>query len=183
MVICSHHHQIQMLCQHLQPQNHSFHSILLEILSALHLVSMCSILRQFWTGFSHDQIHIKAHTMESADSPRMQNEPGSSSRVGQPIQVDEPDHAVIPGDVEMQCVEFEVGANDENSNFQPAPDQPSDENPLVESQSPQSSEPQLLPPRRRITSQQFERDVRARQSTSSFHPVPSREAAFGIQCG
>ena len=65
--------------------------------------------------------HQSAHD-ESADSRRMQNEPGSSSRVGQPIQVDEPDHAVIPGDVEMQGEEFEVGANDENPNFQRVPD-------------------------------------------------------------
>ena len=35
-------------------------------------------------------------------------------------------------------------------------------------------------PRRRITSQQFERNVRARQSTSSFHPVPSSEAALAL---
>ena len=48
----------------------------------------------------------------------MRNEPGSSSRVGQPTRVDEPDHAVIPGDVEMQGEEFEVGANDENPSFQ-----------------------------------------------------------------
>ena len=52
--------------------------------------------------------------------------PRSSSRVGQPIRVDEPDHAVIPGDVEMQGEEFEVGANDENLNFQRVPDQPSE---------------------------------------------------------
>ena len=48
----------------------------------------------------------------------MRNEPGSSSRVGQPTRVDEPDHAVIPGDVETQGEEFEVGANDENPSFQ-----------------------------------------------------------------
>ena len=30
---------------------------------------------------------------ESSNSPRMRNEPGSSSRDGQPIRVDEPDHA------------------------------------------------------------------------------------------
>ena len=122
--------------------------------------------------------HQSAHD-ESADSPRMQNEPGSSSPVGQPIQVDEPDRAVIPGDVEMQGEEFEVGANDENPNFQRVPDRPSDEN-LPESQSPQSSEPRLPHPRRRITSQQFERNVRARQSTSSFHLVPSGEAALAF---
>ena len=61
--------------------------------------------------------HPSAHG-ESAASPRMRNEPGSSSRVGQPTRVDEPDHAVIPGDVEMQGEEFEVGANDENPSFQ-----------------------------------------------------------------
>ena len=123
--------------------------------------------------------HQSAHD-ESANSSRTQNEPGSSSRVGQPIQVDEPDHAVIPGDVEMQGEEFEVGANDENPNFQRVPDQPSDENPPVESKSLQSSEPRVPHPRRRITSQQFERNVRARQSTSSFHPVPSIEAVWAF---
>ena len=64
--------------------------------------------------------------------------------------------------------------------FNVLPDQLSDENPPVESQSPQSSEPRLRYPRRRITSQQFERNVRARQSTSSFHPVPSSEAALAL---
>ena len=78
----------------------------------------------------------------------------------------------------MQGEEFEVCANDENPNFQRVPDQLSDENPPVGSQSPQSSQPRLPHPRRRITSQQFERNVRARQSTSSFDPVPSSEAAL-----
>ena len=110
----------------------------------------------------------------------MRNEPGSSSRDGQPIRVDAPDHAVIPGDLEMQGEEFEVGANDENSNFQRVPDHPSDENTHVEPQSPQSSDPRLPHPRRRITSQQLERNVRARQSTSSFHPLPSSEAALAF---
>ena len=87
---------------------------------------------------------------------------------------------LIPGDVEMEGEEFEVGANGENPNFQRVPDQSSDENPLVESHSPQSSEPRLPHPRRRITSQKFERNVRARQSTSSFHPVPSCEAALAF---
>ena len=74
--------------------------------------------------------HQSAHH-ESENSPRMRSEPGSSSRDGQPIRVDAPDHAVIPGDVEMQGQEFEVGANDENPNFQrvPDPDQPSEGNP------------------------------------------------------
>ena len=84
----------------------------------------------------------------------------------------------------LQGEEFEVGANDENPNFQRIPDQPSDENPPVESHSPKSSEPRLPHPRRRITSQQFKRNVRARQSTSSFHLVPSSEAAlaFSADC-
>ena len=124
--------------------------------------------------------HLFPPSPDPDDSPRLQNEPGSSSRVGQPIQVDEPDHAVIPGGVEMQGEEFEVGANDENPNFQRVPDQPSDENPHVESQSPQSSEPRLPHPRRPITTQQFERNVRARQSTSSVPPAPSSEAALAF---
>ena len=97
-----------------------------------------------------------------------------------PIPVDAPDHAVIPGDVEMQGEEFEVGANDENPNFQRVPDQHSEENPPGESQVSQFSEPRLPHPRRRITAQQFERNVRARQSTSSFSPVPSGEAALAF---
>ena len=62
----------------------------------------------------------------------------------------------------------------------PDPDQPSEENPPVESQSPQSSEPRLPHPRRRITTQQFDRNVRARQSTSSGPPVPSSEASLAF---
>ena len=85
-----------------------------------------------------------------------------------------------PDVLEMQGEEFEVGANDENSNSQRVPDHPSDETPHVEPQSPQSSEPRLPHPRRRITSQQFERDVRARQSTSSLHLIPSSEAALAF---
>ena len=79
---------------------------------------------------------------------------------------------------------LEVGANDAKPNFQRVPEQLSEENPSVEPQlqSPQSSEPQLLPSRRRITTQQFERDVRARQSTSSVPPDPSSEAALAFQC-
>ena len=75
--------------------------------------------------------HQSAHD-DSENSPRVRNEPGSSSRDGQPIRVDAPDHAVIPGDVEMQGEEFEVGANDKNSPFQRVPDHHSDENPSVE---------------------------------------------------
>ena len=128
--------------------------------------------------FSHDQNHVRAHT----DSPRMRNEPGYSSREGQPSRVDAPDHAVIPGDVKMPGEEFQVGANDENPNFQRVPDQLSDENPSVEPQlqSPQSSKPRLPHPRRRITTQQFDRNVRARQSKSSVPLVPSSEAALAF---
>ena len=108
--------------------------------------------------------HQSAHD-ESENSPRVRNEPGSSSRDGQPIRVDAPDHAVIPGDVEMQGEELEVGANDENPNFQRVPDHLSDENRHVEPQSSQSSEPRLPHPRRRITSQQFEKK-RARETVN-----------------
>ena len=59
----SHHHQIQMLCRHLQLQNHNFHRILLQILSVLHFVSMLFDFVTALDGFSHDQIHIRAHTM------------------------------------------------------------------------------------------------------------------------
>ena len=71
----------------------------------------------------------------------MHNEPGSSSRDGQPIHVDAPDHAVIPGDVEMPSGEFEVGADDENTNFQRVPEQLAEENPSVE---PQLQSPPIL---------------------------------------
>ena len=84
------------------------------------------------------------------------------------------------GDVEMQGEEFEVGANDENPNFQRVPDELFEENPPVESQSPQSSEPRLPHPRRRITTQQFERDVRARRSTSCLPPVPLVRIAWNL---
>ena len=62
MVIFSHHHQIQMSCRHLQLQNDNFHSMLLEILSVLHLVSMLFDFVTALDDFSHDQIHIRAHT-------------------------------------------------------------------------------------------------------------------------
>ena len=109
---------------------------------------------------------------------RIHNEPGSSSRDGLPINVDAPDCAVV----EMPSGEFEVGADDEKPNFQRVPQQLSEENPSVEPplQSSQSSEPQLLLPRRRITTQQFERNVRGRRSTSSVPPVPSSEAALAL---
>ena len=150
-------------------------------------MSMLFDLVTFGDVFSYDQIHIRAHTMdESADSLRMRNEPGSSSRDGQPIRFDSSDHRVIPGDVEMPGGEFEVGANDENLNFHRVPDQFADDSPSVEPQleSPQSSEPWLPHPRRRITTQQFERNVRARQSTSSVPPTLSSEVAlaFNASC-
>ena len=70
--------------------------------------------------------------------------------------------------------------------FQRAPEQLSEANPSVEPklQSPRSSEPQQLPPRRRITTQQFERNVRTRQSISSALPDSSSEAALAFSaCG
>ena len=108
--------------------------------------------------------HRSTHD-ESADSPRMHNEPGSSSRDGQPINVDAPDHVVLPRDVEMPSGEFEVGAHDASPNFQLVSEQFFEEHPLVEPQLQSSPcEPPLPPPRRRITTQQFQRNVRARQS-------------------
>ena len=44
-------------------QNHSFRSILLEILSVLHLMSMLFDSVIVLDGFFHDQIHIQAHTV------------------------------------------------------------------------------------------------------------------------
>ena len=62
----------------------------------------------------------------------MHNEPGSCSRDGQPINVDAPDHVVVPRDVDKPRGEFGVGAENENTNFQPVPDQLVEENPSVE---------------------------------------------------
>ena len=62
----------------------------------------------------------------------MHNEPGPSSRDGQPIHVDASDHVVLHRDVEMRSGEFEVGADDENPNFQRVPEQLSEENRSVE---------------------------------------------------
>ena len=62
-VIFSHHHQIQILCRHLQPQNHSFPSILSEILTVLRLVLMLFDFVTVLDGFCHDQIHISVHTV------------------------------------------------------------------------------------------------------------------------
>ena len=50
---------------------------------------------------SHDQISHHGTHDDSADSPRMHHEPGSSSRDGQPLNVDAPDHVVVPRDVDM----------------------------------------------------------------------------------
>ena len=58
--------------------------------------------------FSHDQIHIKAHTMSQQTLFACPAKPGSSSRDGQPICVDAPDQVVIPGDVEMPGEEFDI---------------------------------------------------------------------------
>ena len=63
MVTFSHHRQIQLLYRHLQLQNQSLHSNLLEILTILHLVSVLFDFVTVQDGFSHDQIHIKAHTV------------------------------------------------------------------------------------------------------------------------
>ena len=64
-------------------------------------------------------------------------------------------------------------------NLQRVPELLSEENPSVQPplQSPQSFESRLQPPRRRIVTLQFERNVRSRQSTSSVPPVPSSEEA------
>ena len=83
----------------------------------------------------------------------------------------------------MSSGEFEVGADDEYPSFELYPEQLLEGNSSVEPQlqSSQPSEPPLPPPRRRITTQQFERNVRARQSTSSVPPVPSSEAALAFR--
>ena len=75
----------------------------------LEIINLVTIL----DAFSHDQIHITAHTYESADSPRMPNEPRSTSHDEQPINVDAPGHVVLHRDVDMPSGEFDVGADDE----------------------------------------------------------------------
>ena len=121
----------------------------------------------------HDQIHI-THD-ESADSPRMHNEPESSSREGQQINVDATAHGVIPRDVDMPSGEFEVGANDENPDFQPVPEQLFVENPSVE---PQLQSSQASGPTSTKTNQHSTvREERARETlnfecSSPFHPPP-----------
>ena len=128
MVIFSHHHQIQILCQHLQLRNHDFNRVLLEILTLTSSSRVSAVRFRDSSGrfLPQSDSHQSVHD-ESENSPRVRNEPGSSSRDGQPIRVDAPDHAVIPGDVEIQGEEVEVGANDENPNFQRVPDHPSDD--------------------------------------------------------
>ena len=80
--------------------------------------------------FPRSDSHRSTHD-ESADAPRMHNDPGSS-RDGQPIKVDAPDHVVLPRDVDMPSGEFDVEAAENNPNFQPVPAQFLEENPSVE---------------------------------------------------
>ena len=117
----------------------------------------------------------------SADSPRMQNEPGSSSRDGQQIYVGPSDYVVRSGDSEVNTSRG-IAGNDDNSNPQRVPSRGSDEHSSVESQlrSPQTPEIHVPLPRRRITTQQFERNVRARTSTSSVLLASSSEAALAF---
>ena len=58
-------------------------------------------------------MHITARTMNQQTHLACTTEPGSS-RDGQPVDVDAPDHVVLRRDVEMLSGEFEV---DENPNF------------------------------------------------------------------
>ena len=73
-------------------------------------------------------------------------------------------------------------SNDDNSNSQRVPGRGSDEHPSVESQlrSPQPPETHATLPRKRITTQQFERNVRARTSTSSVLPISSSKGALAF---
>ena len=182
MVIFSHSHQMQMTCQHLQLQNNNCHHTLRVSRSVLHLVSMLEIIDRVTVleASSHVQIRIAAHTMNrqtrlaftTNQDLLLVMETANQCRCARSV--------VLLRDVDMPSGEFDVGADEENPNFQFVPDQHLEENPSVEPplQSPQPSEPPLPPPRRRITTQQFERNVRARQSNSSVPPVPSSEAAL-----
>ena len=105
VVIISQHHQIQMLCQHLQLQNHNLPPYPVRNPdSSSSRVNDVRLRDSSGRFLPRSDSHQSAHD-ESEKSSRMRNEPGSSSRDGQPIHVDAPDHAVIPGDVEMQSEE------------------------------------------------------------------------------
>ena len=78
--------------------------------------------------------------------------------------------------------DFDVGTEGEPPNYQPVPGQPVEENPSVEPplQPSQLLKPLAPLPRRRITTQQLESNVRARRSSSSVPPVPSSKAALAF---
>ena len=62
-VIFSHQHQMQMLCLPSNSRITNSQRILWDFLSVFHLVSMLFDLLTVLDIFSHDQIHIRAHTM------------------------------------------------------------------------------------------------------------------------
>ena len=87
MVSFSHHHQIQMLCRHLPTPESQFPKHLVRNpVSSSSRVSIVRFRDSSGRFLPRSHPHQSAHD-ESADSPRMQNEPGSSS-------------AFLPGDRE-----------------------------------------------------------------------------------
>ena len=119
VVNISHNHQIPMSCQHLElhEQHLPPHPVIFPETVAPR-VNIGSCRPRDSTG----------RFIPQPDLLRMHNEPGSSSRDGQPINVDAPDHAVVPKDAEMSSGEFDVGAEGEKPNLQPVPEQPIMEN-------------------------------------------------------
>ena len=83
-------------------------------------------------------------------------------------------HFEVPEDVETLSGEFDVGTEEENPNLQRVPERLFEELLSVEPPLQQSEPEPLVPqPRRRITTQQFERNLCATQenrSSSSDHP-------------
>ena len=68
-------------------------------------------------GSSHDLVPVITHLMSQQIHRGMQIEPGSSSRDGQQIRVDPPDHVVIPCDSEVPREGSEIEGDDDNPIF------------------------------------------------------------------
>ena len=155
-----------MLCWHLQPQNHNFHRILLEILTFLHLVSMLFDFVTALDGFSHDPIHIRVHTMNQRTHLACEVNQGLLLGMDSRIRVDAPDHAVTPGGIPIFNV-FQIQINPPKKILMLSHSRP---NPLSHDCHIHEDESLL----------NSLRDVSARQSTSSVPPVPSSEAALAF---
>ena len=182
-VIFSHQHQMQMLCLPSNSRITNSQRILWDFLSVFHLVSMLFDLLTVLDIFSHDQIHIRAHTMSQQTHLACEMNDGPflvmDSQIVLMRQIILWYTVVWRNQIKSSTLER---ATDENPNFQRVADQPSDENPSVR--------PQLLLPQssgsRLTTSTETNRhsSIRERrapkQSTSRVPPVPSNEAALAF---